>query len=84
MQTCLQTRIGFAKSYILDILSKPKNVNNQITNDINAYKEENPAFAQPQQPMQQQVQQQMRYQPPGAENPALKQQREAQFQNFFF
>ena len=58
-----------------------KNVNNQITNNINAYKEENPAFAQPQQPIQS-MQQQMRYQPPGAENTALKQQREAQFQNF--
>ncbi|MDB4507409.1 hypothetical protein N9064_00805 [bacterium] len=56
-----------------------KSVNNQITNDINSYKEQNPAFAQP---VQQPVQQQVRYQPPGAENPALKQQREAQFQNF--
>ena len=31
VQTCLQTRIGFAKSYILVILHTPKNVNNQIT-----------------------------------------------------
>ena len=56
------------------------NVNTQITNDINSYKEQNPAFAP--QNVQQPVQQQVRYQPPGAENPALKQQREAQFQNF--
>ena len=71
-----------------------KSVNNQINNDINAYKEQNPVFSQqPQQPQQpqrpqypqqpqQQQQQQLRYQPPGAENPTLKQQREAQFQNF--
>lgn len=62
-----------------------KNVNTQITNDINAYKEQNPAFAQPVQQVQQQVQQtqqQLRYQPLGSENQALKQQREAQFQNF--
>jgi hypothetical protein len=55
-----------------------KNVNNRINEDINNYKEENPVFV----PQQQQQQQQLRYQPLGAENPALKQQREAQFQNF--
>ena len=31
VQTCLQTGIGFAKSYILVILHTPKNVNNQIS-----------------------------------------------------
>ena len=70
------------------------NVNKQVSNDINKYKEENPVFGQIQQPQQpqqprypqytQQTQQpqQLSYQPLGAENPALKQQREAQFQNF--
>lgn len=68
-----------------------KNVNTQITNDINAYKEQNPSFGQPGQPGQPvqpgqpgqpHVQQQMQYMPLGTENQALKQQREAQFQNF--
>lgn len=31
VQICLQTRIGFAKCYILVILHTPKNVNNQIS-----------------------------------------------------
>ena len=56
-------------------------VNKQLSNDISKYKEENPVFEQQPQ-MNQQQRQQMRYQPLGAENPALKQQRESQFQNF--